>query len=256
MIFGLQKQKRHLGKTIKTGCIAAKIRWSRIGNEDFYFPQIVGFNELVDLEFLSQNDNSVSKEGIDYVTGKQLPEVQIPNFSGRYNINKFFVQETCNYATAFEKKSFEKNYQLSSQNQIFLDRGSDLLLNTYRIKIANQDHVLIPQVLHSELEELTEDGLSKIQTKADLLFRLYRLDELVENLEDEVDHFWLNFLAIDSDGNYFKVANLIKDVPSFHFESVTRRFREVGKILSPWLGSRFIFNLGRMYFFHSRPKRP
>ncbi len=249
--YKIAETRLELGKQDKIEYITTKIKWVNEDIHESYLCEVQGFELLIQEEFFPsrQKDNSYQKIGLDYSTGFETSGLEVPNFYGRYNINKFFVQETCNYATGFDKKYYDKNYQLNTENRIYLDRGSTFFLDNYKVKIANLDHVILPQVLHKDLGELTEEVLTKIHTKADLLFRLHQVSEFVETLEDDVDYFWLNFVAIDSDGNYFKVANLIKDVPCFHFEGVIKNFFKAGKVLRPWLGERYLFNVGRMYFF-------
>ena len=70
-----------------------------------------------------------------------------------------------------------------------------------------------------------EMTLNEIRSKSDLLFGLNELDFFVKNIKDEVPGvFWLNFLAYDSDGNFFKSTELIKDVSIFHFQKVLKAF--------------------------------
>jgi len=240
-----------LSKADKIFCIATQVLWLEKSITECYLAEVEGFSELIHQEFfaVAQSDEKESAEGLDYVTGTFQSRVAVPKFAGRYNINKFFVQETCNFASQFDKGIYAKNYQVTLENQTFLDRGSAYLLDNYRVKIANLDHVIIPQFLKKELDKLSLDYLRKAKSRSDLLFGLRKLVELSGDLEDEeIDHFWLNFLAIDSDGNYFKASNLIKDVPSFHFEALIKQFISVGKIFRPWLRELYAFNIGRMYF--------
>lgn len=151
------------------------------------------------------------------------------DLSSRFSLNKMFVEETKNYASNFNKNRFRFNYQVSKNNQEKLDYASGFLLNEegLRVRIANIDHVIIPQFPETvEIDfELT---LEKIKSKADLLFSFNALDHFVKNIEDEVpDIFWLNFVAYESDGNYFKSTEIIKDVSSFHFQKIIQSFSDV-----------------------------
>jgi CRISPR-associated protein Csh1 len=61
-----------------------------------------------------------------------------------------------------------------------------------------------------------------------LLFSFNAFDHFVKNIEDEMpDIFWLNFVAYESDGNYFKSTETIKDVSSFHFQKIIQSFSDV-----------------------------
>ena len=68
---------------------------------------------------------------------------------------------------------------------------------------------------------------SKIQ-KSDILFNFDTIDHFTENIADETRNiFWLNFLAFESDGNFFKSTEVIKDVSKFHFQKVLSAFTDV-----------------------------
>ena len=53
--------------------------------------------------------------------------------------------------------------------------------------------------------------------------------------------------SIDSNGQFFKASNLIKDVSKFHFTKVIVSLLESGLIFSPWLGKKFNFNFNRVF---------
>src|SRR5699024_11237488 len=76
-----------------------------------------------------------------------------------------------------------------------------------------------------------EMALEGVQRKSDLLFNLKRLDFISENIgdwiENENDIFWINFIAYESDGNFFKSTEVIKDVSRFHFEKLITALSEV-----------------------------
>src|SRR5699024_12730856 len=44
---------------------------------------------------------------------------------------------------------------------------------------------------------------------------------------NENDIFWINFIAYESDGNFFKSTEVIKDVSRFHFEKLITALSEV-----------------------------
>src|SRR5699024_7455722 len=88
------------------------------------------------------------------------------------------------------------------------------------------DHVIIPEFRKSSKPDLALI-LDKIKTNSDLLFTLAPLDEVRKDLELEVEEvYWLNFLAFESDGNFFKTLTIIKDVSKFHFQNVLEAFHQ------------------------------
>jgi CRISPR-associated protein Csh1 len=191
--------------------------------------QIKEFNNFLISKFLedkpSHKKNEVEK--LCYATGKYAKDIKELNLTTRYSLNKMFVTETRNYAGLFDKKAFIKNYQLSEENQISLDLASTFLLEKYKTRIAGLDHVIIPQFLESEDIDFNYT-LEKLKTGADLLFTVSELAELSSNVEIETNNtYWINFLAFESDGNFFKTTSLIKDVSKFHFQKVIQAFSVV-----------------------------
>src|SRR5699024_3923811 len=77
-----------------------------------------------------------------------------------------------------------------------------------------------------------EMALTGINRKSDLLFNINRLSKLSEDISDELEEnniYWLNFMAFESDGNFFKTTEIIKDISNFHFNKIIKAFYEVDK---------------------------
>lgn len=205
---------------------------SLFGSEIQYFFEIPEYQSFLERRFLKEEVMVISeneaplKMKLCYASGTSEPDVEGLSLSNRYSLNKMFVEETKNYASNFDKDRFSINYQVSQNNQEKLDFASNFLLNEgkLRVKIANVDHVIIPQFQTNSKVDL-EMTLNIIRIKSELLFGFYDLDYFVKNIDDEVDDiFWLNFLAYESDGNFFKSTELIKDVSIFHFQKVNKEF--------------------------------
>lgn len=199
------------------------------------FSDIPEYCTFLEKAFFKKKKGSQKKsaEKLCYASGRINNDVTELDLKTRYSLNKMFVTETRNYASSFDKNKFTLNYQVSSKNQEYLDYASDYLLNQgYKVRIANIDHVIIPQFLSTSEVDL-EMALEGIQRKSDLLFNLKRLDAFSKNiqdwLDDEEEIFWINFIAFESDGNFFKSTEIIKDVSSFHFNKLIRSFYEVNK---------------------------
>lgn len=202
------------------------------GDKMQYFSEILEYQAFLEKKFLKEEIAAIPekrkplKSKLCYASGTYETDVEGLSLSSRYSLNKMFVEETKNYASNFDKNRFSVNYQVSQNNQEKLDFASNYLLNEgqLRVKIANVDHVIIPQFqTNSEVD--MEMTLDKIRIKSDLLFGFEDLEYFVENIKDEVDDiFWLNFLAYESDGNFFKSTELIKDVSSFHFQKILKTF--------------------------------
>jgi CRISPR-associated protein Csh1 len=162
-----------------------------------------------------------------YASGEYSEGVAELSLASRYSLNKMFVSTTKNYASQFSKKSFSLNYQISSDNQEKLDLASSFLLNNYKTRIAGIEHVILPQFLSTENIEI-DLVLDKLKAKSDLLFSLKTLESLAKDMEfDAKEIFWINFIAFESDGNFFKTLALIKDVSKFHFQHVLEAFDDI-----------------------------
>ena len=241
----------NLAKNERLALIYASVTWEKFQLTHAVLGGLEGFDAFIEKRFInSKNDSSQEEtQKLCYASGTVQPFVQTAEFSERYNINKFFVKTTYNYATNFEEKLFHKNYQLNNNIEQYLDRGSSYLLKHFRVTIADIPHVIIPQLFHQDPVHIRT--LERIKSGSELLFHLNYMEEvnnyLENNSDDETELYWINFLAIDSDGKYFKVANLIKDVPKFHFEAILWTICESQKRFKPWLSSKYGFNLYGMY---------
>ncbi|MBB6002603.1 TM1802 family CRISPR-associated protein [Arcicella rosea] len=225
--------------------------------------KIEGFEEFMKAKFLEKGKKQTSIEvskKLCYATGTLNSDVAEVNFSDRYSLNKMFVKETKNYASFFDKNSFILNYQVSNNNQLLLSRASKYLLENQKIRIAGIDHCIIPQFLNKE--EVDIQYITKgIFQKSELLFDSNSFDSLVTGAEYETDApFWITFLAFESDGNFFKTINEIKDVSKFHFYKIIESFNEVNDFFKndlqdsvDWLsvmtdyGKQHRFNLASIY---------
>lgn len=209
-----------------------------VKSEELGFKELTSFAEIPEyIEFLEaihfnlNDEKSDIQEKLCYASGDLLKSVELLNLNKGYSLNKMFVTSTKNYASDFNDKKYNQNYQVDIQNQEYLDYASDYILNQgYRVQIANVDHVIIPQFMRNSKVDL-EMALEGVQRKSDLLFNLKRLDFISENIEDwvenENDVFWINFIAYESDGNFFKSTEVIKDVSRFHFEKLNKTLSEV-----------------------------
>ncbi|NBB31231.1 TM1802 family CRISPR-associated protein [Cellulophaga sp. BC115SP] len=225
--------------------------------------KIEGFEEFMKAKFLEKGKKQTSIEvskKLCYATGTLSSSVTEVNFADRYSLNKMFVKETKNYASFFDKNSFVLNYQVSNNNQLLLSRASKYLLENQKIRIAGIDHCIIPQFLNKEQVDIQYITKGIFQ-KSELLFDSNSFDNLVTSAEYETDApFWITFLAFESDGNFFKTINEIKDVSKFHFYKIIDAFNEVNDLFKnnlsdsvDWLsvmtdyGKQHRFNLASIY---------
>ena len=189
---------------------------------------IDGYEDFIRLDRLTKATSDNSK--VSYATGVTKQNVTGVSFSNRYSINYMFVKETLNYASMFNKDNFSKNYQLNSDEQLYLERASQYLLKNQQVNIANINHCIIPQFLNKTKVDF-EVVLEKVYKKSELLFQQNTFEKTLTSISDEIDKseiYWINFLAFDpGGGNYFKTINLIKDVSITHFETVIKEFKNI-----------------------------
>lgn len=195
--------------------------------------QIHEYIEFLENKFFDKS-NSNKKERINtplklcYASGEILSDVdQLDLPRNGYSLNAMFVTTTKNFAGSFNEKKFASNYQISKKNQEYLSYASNFLLSNYKTRIANIDHVIIPNFQNSDKIDL-EMSLSSIKKKSDILFNFDILENMVKDYKDETDEiFWINFLAFESDGNFFKSTENIKDVSQFHFQKIIETFTDI-----------------------------
>lgn len=203
-----------------------------------------GYDDFVFKKFGSKGS---SVEGIDYVTGALIQNVEEANFSGRYNIHKIFQTTASNYASGFV--DFKRNFQSGQQTLSALDKSSDYVLKKLQSRIAGISHIVIPTFLNKDLNEFDiEETEIFLDRSSDLLFRYNAFDADMERELPETSLFWINYIAFESDGNSFKVMNHIKDVNSKYLKKVIGVFDKAGLEFKNFIGSKYPFNLQAVYF--------
>lgn len=236
----------NLDEKNRVAMIFASIIWKEQGiSEAKPVAHLDGYDDFIRRKFLHKGTVGFSGEGktaakpkLCYVTGEMREDVSEPAFDNRYSMNKMFVTTTKNYAAGFEDKDFSKNYQVGSEAQVLLERGSAHLLKNYTVRIAGVDHCIVPQFRTGrdiDLDNLT----TQLKTKSELLFTMTDqwknyLSDLRYNAEGEI--YWINFLGYESDGNFFKTINIIKDVSKTHFETVLQVLRKAHTEMSEMEG--------------------
>ena len=198
--------------------------------------QLNGFDDFLRQKMQKGGGQNSTKESVAnslklcYVTGELREDVDRPDFSDRYSLNKMFVTTTKNYAVGFEDSGFSKNYQASAEAQVFLERGSAHLLKHYKVQIAGVDHCILPHIRAGkdiDLNVLT----TRLKARSELLFLMHK--KQVGGLIDDMEYlagenmYWINFLGFESDGNFFKSINKIEDVSKTHLEHIITVMNDV-----------------------------
>lgn len=211
--------------------VVARVIWSEKGyTKPTLFSQIDGYRAFVKRKFIGEDTTTSEGEPVErlcYATGERSLDVGELDISARYSLNKMFVTTTVNYASNWENGAFQKNYQVDKQTQMYLERGSKYLLEKYKTRIAGIDHCIIPQLLSRDEADI-ETTLRSLSRKSDLLFQFNTYQEIVGDVDVETTNpYWITFLGFESDGNFFKTINVIKDVSRTHFEQLITAFRRL-----------------------------
>lgn len=234
---GLTEEDRQFLKAVATRpaerlvLVVAQIIWPEKGyTKPTLFSQIDGYQTFLKRKFIGKDTTISESEPVErlcYATGQRSLEVGELDISARYSLNKMFVTTTVNYASGWENGAFQKNYQVDKQTQMYLERGSKYLLEKYKTRIAGIDHCIIPQLLSRDEADI-ETTLRSLSRKSDLLFQFSTYQEIVGDIEVETTNpYWVTFLGFESDGNFFKTINVIKDVSRTHFEQLITAFRRL-----------------------------
>ncbi len=191
--------------------------------------QLDGYEDFLRLKFLNSNNNKIDNDKLKiqklcYATGKFQDDVGEVSFNTRYNINKMFVTTTRNFASNFSKDGFNNNYQVGSEVLKDLERGSEYVLKHHVIQIAGINHCIIPQVFsRNKIDQ--SSLLATINRRSELLFTAGSYEDLKNEIGDQdTSIYWIDFLGFESDGNFFKTINYIKDVSKTHFSRLLNTF--------------------------------
>lgn len=247
-IFDLVNIKGHLqfSKNEEAVLFYVKIKSSKINN-GLSIPlfDLEGYEEFV----LEKFQKSGIRKGLNYLTGEIDEDILVPDFTGRDNVNKVFQLTTINHITDFDLKNLSKNFQIGKESLSRLNYSSNYVLNNLQTRIAGLQHLVIPNYLAKDLESLDIEEMKLFLDKSsDLLFKSEKLEKDVLRKLPDCSVFWINYIAFETNGNYFKILNTIKDVNSLHLTNVLEAFDEAGWILRNFINLNSSFNLQSIYW--------
>jgi CRISPR-associated protein Csh1 len=224
----------NLGKQDYLVLLNTSIRCSELGiDSPTLICELDGYEAFMKTKFLQKEvSSSKSANKLCYATGEHYNDVGEIAFNTRYNINKMFVTTTRNYASNFSKDGFDNSYQASNEIQKLLERGSEYVLNNHSIQIAGINHCIIPHIF-SQCQFADNTLMTKLTKRSELLFRVQEVKDLTLQIDDaDTDIYWLEFYGYESDGNFFKTINHIKDVSKTHFSKLLKVFQQVNRDLN------------------------
>jgi CRISPR-associated protein Csh1 len=238
------KEELDLGGKEEVVLFYSMIRSDNINNgESNNLFDLDGYEEFIIGKFATPKN---AEKGIDHITGNISEEVIEATFSGRYNIHKIFQTTASNYASGFSE--FKKNFQSDPATLASLDKASDYVLNNLNTRIAGISHIVLPNYLHKNLKDFDLNQIKAfLDSTGDLLFQYQSLDTELDKHLPELDLFWVNYIAFESDGNSFKIMNHIKDVNSVYLKKLVEVFGRTDFEFRSYLGDRSYFNLQSIY---------
>lgn len=229
--------------------VYATVNSKEYGWENKPLAKMEGYKEFIERKFLSSEGKkgSTMDERLCYATGELKADTVEADFSARYNLNKIFQTTTVNYAENFDGNNLKKNYQISEEVRQYLDRGSEKVLNEFKVKIGGLDHVCIPRLPIGSNYDIND--YRRIKDRADIIFRLKDLETVLGQLDFQADNtlYWLDFYGFESDGNFLKITDHIRDVSGSHIHRLLGQFIKVSRDLSIYLRGKGV-NLARLYY--------
>ena len=248
----LQRMKGKLSRSQKIALVSIAILSSELGiGQPKLLCELDGYDKFILKQCYNSKSRLNNEEKLCYATGRLMPNVILPEFSDREDLNNIFVSTTINYASNFNKSTLTKNYQIGKETKNALETGSNYIRNQFKNKplyIAGIRHFVIPTFLNYEGIDIKFE-LDQIQKMSEWLFSLNELTNLIEGIRDEDDGniFWINYIAYDSDGNSVKVINHIKDVSSVWFHTIVRKDMEQSNLISNYFNQKRS-NLSAIYY--------
>ncbi len=231
-------------------CYASLIN-SEVGiSNETELSKLDGFSKYMNLKFFRENKNKTNDEKLCYASGEIKNDVEVSSYIQRDLLNAMFVQETKNYANNFEKSNFRKNYQISKEYNNYIERAAYYLKKSSTTYIADINHLIIPQFL-TKTDIDFKYILGSIKNKSDFLFKYNEIKKIETNITDEIDNtpYWINYLAIETNGNFFKTSELIKDISKPYFIKILDTFDEINVKFKNYLNSNTYYNFYSVYQF-------
>ena len=190
--------------------------------------EIEGFEEFVNLKYLE----SSGEKGHCYITGEQTDEATLMNVDSRASMLKMFQSTTNNYATSFDKKLLNRNFQTDATILSDIIAGESFLREHLRVYIAGQEHYLIPS-FPSWADVEIDLAIDRVGTEKDILFKKGVLRNTLNNYEDWGGSlYWVNFYAKYPDAKSFKTTNVISDVSGQHIFRIIEAFEAVDEVFA------------------------
>ncbi|MGI6414012.1 MAG: TM1802 family CRISPR-associated protein [Syntrophomonadaceae bacterium] len=195
------------------------------------------------------NKKAINKPEACYICGLKKDDLACAEYSTRLRrdgINKVFTTTTINYAKNIEAEGYEHNYSFCKDCFDDLRQGEKVVLNRLTTRLAGERTFILPEGL---LKDFEYENINEIKREIDFVFKPQEAEIWINGIGAEtrwlhIEHFNLNFIVYDTDGNSMTVLQTISDVNSRFFIEVIEAFKERLMTLTEHLK---YFSLGSIY---------
>ncbi|NLX89660.1 MAG: hypothetical protein GXZ09_09695 [Syntrophomonadaceae bacterium] len=192
---------------------------------------------------------TINKPEACYICGLKKDDLACAEYSTklrRDGINKVFTTTTINYAKNIEAEGYEHNYSFCKDCFDDLRQGEKVVLNRLTTRLAGERTFILPEGL---LKDFEYENINEIKREIDFVFKPQEAESWINGIGAEtrllhIEHFNLNFIVYDTDGNSMTVLQTISDVNSRFFIEVIEAFKERLMTLTEHLK---YFSLGSIY---------
>ncbi|MBN2790462.1 MAG: hypothetical protein JXR69_09765 [Candidatus Delongbacteria bacterium] len=206
---------------------------------------ITEHREYRNFYLLTKNDTSVTSANIDnstvteycYLCKQKAESVKVPTFE-RGAITQIFVTTTINSARNISDNKYKENFSICNDCLEAIKVGEKYIREHYRFKFAELNTYLIPYFYDIKDDFDYQLVSNEIKKDTELLFQGAEVKNFINSIKDELDdtsdkfQFWKNnifsltFISYQSDGNSFKITNIIEEVSKSRFEIIIKAFAE------------------------------
>lgn len=195
------------------------------------------------------NKKALKKPEACYICGIEKDSLACAEYSTRLRrdgINKVFTTTTINYAKNIEVEGYEHNYSFCKECFDDLRQGERVVLNRMATRLAGERTFILPEGLLNDFEY---ENINEIKREIDFVFKPREAETWITGIGAEthwlhIEHFNLNFIVYDTDGNSVTVLQTISDVNNGYLIEIIEAFK---KYLLTVTGHLKYFSLGSIY---------
>jgi CRISPR-associated protein Csh1 len=195
------------------------------------------------------NNKALRKPEACYICGLKKDNLACAAYSTRLRrdgINKVFTTTTINYAKNIEAEGYEHNYSFCKGCFDDLRQGERVVINRLTTRLAGERTFILPEGL---LHDFDYENINEIKREIDFVFNPREAESWIAGIGAEtrwlqIDHFNMNFIVYDTDGNSVTVLQTISDVNSGYLIEIIEAFKK--HLLTVTDHLRY-FSLGSIY---------